>query len=312
MSKVAVIAIARTASKRLPNKVVYDLGGKPAFVQVIERATYYVDADYVFVACTRDARDDPIELFARKYGIDCFRGAEAMQPRTLALANKLGLKEDDWLVFQFCDEALALTAWMPWVMEQMEKHHCDHTVMSIPEGTLVHAVYYSPAPAYWGNVRQVFERLLVIDEMEGSTFMPGRFHLGQKRFLVVHFPAEYLVPWPWGHLILDHPAQALAIKEVYRQLYKGRPIDPLEVYKLFCREPRLVEMISSTDLPITTRPLFLKGVEISELAGLRLNAECVDVTWSPGRKGGVKCKPNKKMEARPTKNTGGKNVKTDN
>lgn len=281
MSKIAIVGWARTGSTRLSNKVIYDLGGKPAFVQVIERATHYIDADYVFVACTRDARDDPIELLAKHYGIECFRGGQAVSDRVLILGDKLGLKEDDWWIEAYCDEPLMVGDWVPWAMEQAEKHHCDCIFRDIPEGTLIATLGAVQAPVRWGFARRTTEGMIAIDELGElgtSLFTPDGFHLGAERYLIIHFPPEYLIPWPWGLLYLDHPAQALVIKEIYRQLYKGKPIDPFDVYGLFQREPRIAQMVPLS-LPKANQPVMPGGEQNPILASIRLNAECVEVTW---------------------------------
>jgi len=278
LSKIAVVGYARTGSTRLPNKVIYDLGGKPAFVQIIERATHYIDADYVFVACTRDARDDPIELLAKHHGIECFRGAQSVRSRGIALAEKLCLAQDDWWIGIHCDGPLKLAEWVPWAIEQAEEHECDCIFVDIPHGTLVAASWALSVVTRWGWQRQSWEAVSAIDELGGATFDLDAFHFGAKRYLIVHFPPEYLVPWPWGFLALDHPVQALVLKEIYRQLYKGRPIDPLDVYGLFLRNPRLAQMIPLT-LPLANQPVMPGQEQDPILAGIRLNAECVEVTW---------------------------------
>ena len=281
MSKIAVVGLARTGSTRLPNKVIYDLGGKPAFVQILERITHYLSADYVVIACTRDARDDPIELLAKRYGIDCFRGNQSMGARYVSVANKLGIKEDDWWVGAPCDGALGLAEWIPWAIEQADEYGCDSIFVDIPQGTLVAGFWTLAIPGRWHFVRQALEKMTAIDELGGATFGPDEFHFGAKKYLVVHFPPEYLVSWPWGHLTLDHPVQALVIKEIYRQLYKGKPIDALDVYRLFQREPRIAQMIPLT-LPLANQPV-LPGQEQSPiLASIRLNAEVVELTWEGG------------------------------
>lgn len=278
MSKVVVVGYARTASGRLPNKVIYDMGGKPAFVQSMERATHYIDADRVVVACTRDARDDPIELLAKHYGIECFRDAQGFFSRGLRLGQKLGLAEDDWWVDVSCDGVLKVGEWVPWGIEQAEKHGCDEIFVDIPRGTLVAAFWALTGIVQWAVRRPAWETVSVISEVEDTVLLLDGFHLGAKRYLIVHLPPEYLVPWPWGTLILDHPVQALVLKEIYRQLYKGEPIDVFDVRRLFQREPVLAQMIPPT-LPLSNRPMLQTSDQTPILASIRLNAECVEVTW---------------------------------
>jgi len=299
MSKVAIVGYARTASGRLPNKVIYDLGGKPAFVQMIERATHYIDADHVVVACTKDSRDDPIELLANHYGIDCFRGAQGVVHRCLLLADKLGVGEDDWWIGIHCDQALMLSAWLPWAIKQAEEHNCDWIYPEIPSGTLVAAFWAMSCIARWGRQRRVWETVSIVDQVADTTYELDAFHLGAKRYLIVNFPAEYLIPWPWGPLLLDHPVQALVVKEIYRQLYRGKPIDAFDVRRLFLKEPRLAQMIPLS-LPLSNRPMLQASEQGPILANIRLNAECVEVTWKGDQKEVMSHKLDEKPEGRTT------------
>ena len=73
---IVAIVQARTASSRLPNKVLLEIGGEPMLVQVIERVRKAQTVDEVLVATTNDPSDDPIlELCARR-GYACYRGSQ--------------------------------------------------------------------------------------------------------------------------------------------------------------------------------------------------------------------------------------------
>lgn len=307
MSRIAVIATVRTASKRLPNKVIFELGGKPAFIQAIERVTSVVNADYVVVACSIYARDDPIELFAKHYGIDCFRGPEEdVASRKKMCGDWLGLKDDDWYISAGGDAPLSLVGWIPWAMEQFQKHDCAHSVFVQPPNTLVWAVGIGGFSS-WRQAdcnQKVFGPEKAVHSISVRTACNvDNFRLSGGKVLIANWPSEYLRPWPWGLLHLDHEVQAVVLKEIYRRLYKGTPIDPLDVQKLFHEDPSLAEIIP-VSLPkatnVTPNP---RGS--AYIRSVKLNTDYVELTW----KGGIDVR-SKYARKDYTKLTGGKSVET--
>lgn len=67
---------ARMGSKRLPNKVLADLNGRPMLQWVIERAKRTKAIDKIAVVTSTNASDDVIEQFCNEHGYLCFRGDE--------------------------------------------------------------------------------------------------------------------------------------------------------------------------------------------------------------------------------------------
>ena len=272
MNKIALVAGARTTSSRLPNKVLYDLGGKPAFIQVIERITSVVKADYVVVACTEDIRDDPIELFAKQYGIDCFRGPDSLQMRYRMAGDKLNLKDDDIFLFPGCDSVLAEYQHLPWMIEQMEKNDCCGCYINIPEGTLLNSFFPFFEVAVWRYERL---RLVKMYAVGSNTFCLQSYQVGCPKTLIVNFPPEYLVPCSWGLMSLDYPPQAVVIKEIYRQLYKGSPIGIFDVCDLFKRNPFLVDIV-----PRNLQHTDKISQDITTIVqSVKLNTDFVEVNW---------------------------------
>lgn len=71
---VLTVIQTRTASSRLPGKVLMPLGGKAVFLRLVERVRRSDLAGRVVVATTDGTEDDPIETLCRLEGVDCFRG----------------------------------------------------------------------------------------------------------------------------------------------------------------------------------------------------------------------------------------------
>ncbi|HNB52654.1 MAG TPA: glycosyltransferase family protein [Anaerolineales bacterium] len=67
---------ARMGSKRLPNKVLADLNGRPMLQWVLERTKRAKSVDKVAVVTSTNPGDDVIEQFCNDHGYACFRGDE--------------------------------------------------------------------------------------------------------------------------------------------------------------------------------------------------------------------------------------------
>lgn len=281
MSKIAIVPFFRASSGRLPNKVLYDLGGKPAFIHAIERVTSVVDPDYLLIACDEDARDDPIALLAKQYGYDCFRGAEDSRRRVRAAGNKLGLKDDDMILRPGGDTPFGIYKHLPYLIDQMNKCGAELSFLEMPKGSLVEGVNIMANVHLFGPQAKFDENVHIA---EGMHFEFHPFYSRDcRKIIYLKSPPEYLAPWPWGLLYIDWPVQALVIKEIYRQLYKGSPIDELDVYRLMQQQPYLANMIplelrtrwGRGDGPApgrTTRALFLEEFEL-------LGGEVIELTW---------------------------------
>ncbi len=67
---------ARMGSKRLPGKVLMNIGQKPMLQRVIERVKRAKLIDKVIVATSNKGKDDQIKKFCSKLNTECFRGSE--------------------------------------------------------------------------------------------------------------------------------------------------------------------------------------------------------------------------------------------
>lgn len=71
-----VIIQARLGSSRLPGKVLMEIEGKPILGHLLDRLATSRKADKFVVATSISSKDDDIEAFCERYGVDCFRGDE--------------------------------------------------------------------------------------------------------------------------------------------------------------------------------------------------------------------------------------------
>src|SRR5262245_53556832 len=76
MSLLPVVTVvqARTASTRLPGKVLLPLGGATVLQRMLERVARARRCGVVIVATTTDPEDDEIEAVCGHAGVGCYRG----------------------------------------------------------------------------------------------------------------------------------------------------------------------------------------------------------------------------------------------
>lgn len=76
-SRIVALVCARTASQRLPAKVLADLAGAPLVLRVLERAAQAKTVERVALATTTNAEDDALAEAVRRAGYPVHRGADA-------------------------------------------------------------------------------------------------------------------------------------------------------------------------------------------------------------------------------------------
>ena len=95
-ARTGAIIQARTASTRLPGKILKELpweSGITVLEQVIRRVKKAASLDRIIVATTQNPKDDPVVEIAEKEGVRCFRGPEQdVLERYFRAAEEFGLE----------------------------------------------------------------------------------------------------------------------------------------------------------------------------------------------------------------------------
>jgi len=92
LSDSALLVFARHDSRRLPGKVLMEIGGRPMLGRVIDRLRLVPGARPIVVATSDRPLDDPVAAYAEGEGVGVFRGAaEDVAARALACAEANGL-----------------------------------------------------------------------------------------------------------------------------------------------------------------------------------------------------------------------------
>ena len=72
--RILAIVQARTGSKRLPNKVLMTIQGKPILEHIVNFLKFSKKIDEIIVATSDLKSDDKIESLCKKINVNCFRG----------------------------------------------------------------------------------------------------------------------------------------------------------------------------------------------------------------------------------------------
>jgi spore coat polysaccharide biosynthesis protein SpsF len=89
--RIVAIVQARIGSKRLPGKVLMDLGGESALGRVLRRLSRATLLDQVLVATSDLPSDDEIPQECHRFDVGCFRGSETdVLDRYYSAANAAG------------------------------------------------------------------------------------------------------------------------------------------------------------------------------------------------------------------------------
>jgi spore coat polysaccharide biosynthesis protein SpsF len=114
-SEVTAIVQARMSSRRLPNKVLSEVGGKPLIQYLLESLRQSRVKD-IIVATSIDASDDAVESFCRGIGVKCHRGSlDNVAKRFVETIDAFGIKafvringDSPLLDYRLVDRAISL------------------------------------------------------------------------------------------------------------------------------------------------------------------------------------------------------------
>lgn len=90
-TKVVCCIVARTNSKRLPEKVLKTVGGRRMIEQIIDRMRNVARLNEIYIATSTHPNDDVLERIAQENGIKAYRGSElSVIDRLLDIASLEG------------------------------------------------------------------------------------------------------------------------------------------------------------------------------------------------------------------------------
>ncbi len=232
---VVTVIQARTASSRLPGKVLRPLCGKPLLARLVERVKMATLVGIVVVATTTDADDDPIEALCHEEGYFCFRG----HPTDLLDRHyRVGWQFDADIVVKIpsdcplidprlIDRVLAAFLDAPERYDYLSNLH----PATYPNGNDVEVMTMSALETAWIEAARTMER-----EHTTPYFWenPDRFRLGNVTW---ETGLDYSMSHRWT---IDYEADYHFIYNVYAALYPQNPHFSLnDILQLLACQPHL-------------------------------------------------------------------------
>tara|TARA_B100000767_G_C19657967_1_gene489727 strand:- start:221 stop:958 length:738 start_codon:yes stop_codon:yes gene_type:complete len=231
--KVIAIIQARTGSTRLPNKVFYEISGKPLLHHVVERIRPSSEIDKIVVATTKSKNDDLINNWAKENGISCFRGSEEnVLERYYYAAEKYNADlivritaDDPFKDYRIIDNAVRI------IKENNLDFVCNNNPVSFPEGLDVEVLTMNSLKKSFQNSKTMFEKEHVTQHI----------HLNKNKFKVFNIINNInLSHYRWT---LDTIEDYNFTKLIYDNLYINDEIFlPEEIYKLLEQKPFLLDI----------------------------------------------------------------------
>ncbi|NQT33346.1 MAG: NTP transferase domain-containing protein [Candidatus Omnitrophica bacterium] len=229
MSKIIGVITARMGSTRLPGKVMKELCGKPVFTHHVERMKEVNGISEIYLATSKDNKNEPLINECKKLGVKHYRGSEED-----ILQRHIGILEQenaDAALRVTCDMPLFDTGSLNEFVKIFEQEYCDY-------------IYVANMTMIQGTVGELISRK-AMEKMHKkykgpAISQPIKEHMGEYKTLGVDIPQELCRPE--YRLTLDYPEDLEVIRFIYGELYSGEPVSLSEVYKLLDDNPQVANI----------------------------------------------------------------------
>ncbi len=231
--KTVIIIQARMSSTRLPGKSLMEIEGKPLIWHVVERAKHSKEADLVLLATTDDKSDESLYEFAKKSGIQCFRGnLEDVLDRYYRAAKSVK-----------ADTVVRITGDSPLIDPSL----IDEAIRIFKTG---HYDYVSNGQKPWmdGFDVEVFGFAALEKAWENATLASEREHVTPYIKNSGKFKVFYMKNDPWFaglQCSVDRPNDLEFVRRIYGVLLKegkDHKFTYLDVKRVLQRNPEFLEI----------------------------------------------------------------------
>lgn len=232
---IVTVIQARTASTRLPNKVLFSLAGKPLLVRLVERIKNSRLAGTVVVATSTNKSDDLIYDLCKTENINIFRG----DPTDLLDRHyKVGLKYNADVVVKIPSDCPLIS---PEIITRVLTHYIlnqdyFHYVSNLhppsyPDGNDVEVISMYALKESWFHASKDFER-------EHTTpYIWENDHIFNIGNIYWETGFDFSMSHRWT---IDYEEDYLFIKSVYDELYYTNPhFGIYDILNLLERKPQL-------------------------------------------------------------------------
>jgi spore coat polysaccharide biosynthesis protein SpsF len=227
---IGAIIQARRGSKRLPDKIMKPLSGKPILWHVVERVSYSKLIDGVVVATTTNRIDDIVDELCKKNNFSLFRGSEDdVLDRYYQCAKEYNIKN---IVRITADCPLIDPNVIDIVIQYFLDNKFDYVSNRIeptyPDGLDVEVFSYETLEKTWKETTLPSDREHVTTYIENH---PERFKISNVK---QNIDLSYL---RWT---VDYKKDLEVVKEIYKKLYSKKHMFLMEdVLQLLEKRPKL-------------------------------------------------------------------------
>lgn len=234
--KAAAIIQARISSTRLASKALLELCGKPMIFHVIERAKAVNGAGQVILATGSGDENHPLVEIASQCGISSYAGSEDDVLERYFLASE----NID------CDYVIRITGDNPFTdhesaslaLEFAYMQDADHcTTAGIPLGTGVEIIKKSALKRAYENGKDPHQREHVTPYIKEHP----------ELFRIVKYQSALFNPYPDLRLTVDTAEDFKLIEILYNGLYRGKPVELIDVINFISKKPDLRFINSSVE-----------------------------------------------------------------
>lgn len=229
MRKVIGVITARMASTRLPGKVLQGMAGKSVFAHHVERMKSVKGLDGVFLATSVDPKNKELIEEAEKLGCGWYAGAEQdIVDRHIKLCKR---ENADAVIRVTCDSPIFDIESASRFVEEFKKEYWDYIYvsnMTMIQGTLSELISYNA--------------LLEIHNHYRGTAVSQYIKENMNKFKTLGIEIDMDLCRPEYRLTIDEAIDIEMISHIYEALYKGKPLDLLNVYTWLDDNPHIAKM----------------------------------------------------------------------
>ncbi|MFC1856970.1 cytidylyltransferase domain-containing protein [Thermodesulfobacteriota bacterium] len=230
--KIGFLITGRLKSKRLPQKVILEICGKPLFSHLCDRLRRTSCIDEIILCTSTHTQDDPLVDLAHNEGIHAFRGSEEDVLQRLCDAARL---------FNL-DYALNITADCPLVDPLFIDKTFEGYVSNRADVVRMSDLPLGQAP-YGIRVEALSKVCELKDEVETEVW--GVYFKNNKLFLYEDLPVEKKYQYPGLKTTIDYPEDYEFFKKLFDELYRPDDIFTFDqILSLVRKKPDLVKINS--------------------------------------------------------------------
>jgi spore coat polysaccharide biosynthesis protein SpsF len=232
---ILAIVQARTDSKRLPNKVLMKIQGKPILEHISNSLKFSRKLDQIVVATSNLESDDKIEQLCKKINVDCFRGdSQNVLKRYFDCATK---NNGEIIVRITSDNPLIDPTIVDKAISVLINRNFDYVSnmihQSYPEGYLVEVFTFN-------TLRYVYETFH--DDLS-KEHVTSQLRQCPKRLKIGEFFATKNKHRPNWRLTIDYDDDLKLIKKIFSALYKSNSFITYDsVFNYLKQHPSILEI----------------------------------------------------------------------